>query len=233
MNADRQAYDRAVTLYAPDGSLYQVEYARKAVERGNTSLGVTFPGGFVLVSDAGMLSRLRERRVTKVFALDRHIGCATAGLVGDARQLVDILRNEAQKERLVYGKHMTARHATKRITRHMQSLTQSGGSRPYGVSLLLASAEDGDLFVTSPSGAYLEMQAAAIGRGREAARTILEKRKGEAEDLESATALALDVLDETIDEDLDERWIEIGQGENGEFDILTADEVDQWLENVA
>lgn len=230
MKSDKQGYDRAVTLYAPDGSLYQVEYARKAVGRGNTSLGVTHPDGFVLVSDSGRLTRLKERRGTKISAIDEHIGCASAGLVGDARQLIDILRQEAQKDRVIYDKKLGAKEATKRVTRQMQEFTQNGGVRPFGVSLLIGSAADGDLYLTSPSGAFLGMDATAIGRGREEARGILEERRDEAQDTETALELALDVMDQTLDHPLSERAIEIGIGEDGSFRVLTDDEVDEHVE---
>lgn len=232
MKSDKQGYDRAVTLYAPDGSLYQVEYARKAVERGNTSLGITHPDGFVLASDSGSLTRLKERRGTKISAVDEHIGCASAGLVGDARQLIDLLRQEAQKDRVIYDKKLGAREATKRVTRQMQQFTQNGGVRPFGVSLLIGSAVDGDLYLTSPSGAFIGMEATAIGRGREEARDILEDRRDEAQDTESALDLALEVMDRTLEQPLSERAMEIGIGEDGSFRLLTDEEVDEHVQDV-
>ncbi|MCD6481514.1 MAG: proteasome subunit alpha, partial [Thermoplasmata archaeon] len=97
----QMAYDRAITVFSPDGRLFQVEYAREAVKRGTTTVGVKFKDGVVLVVDKRITSRLIEPdSIEKIFKIDDHIGCATSGLVADARALVERARIEAQINRL-------------------------------------------------------------------------------------------------------------------------------------
>src|SRR5512136_948395 len=97
MQAGQMAYDRAITVFSPDGRLFQVEYAREAVKRGTTTVGLKYKEGVVLIIDKRISSRLIEAKsIDKIFQIDGHVGCATSGLVADARVLVDRARVEAQ-----------------------------------------------------------------------------------------------------------------------------------------
>ncbi|MFH0967839.1 MAG: proteasome subunit alpha, partial [Methanobacteriota archaeon] len=103
MNNNQAAYDRAITVFSPDGRLYQVEYAREAVKRGTTAVGIKCQDGVVLIVDKRINSRLLEANsIEKIFRIDEHIGVASSGLVGDARALVDRARVEAQINRISY-----------------------------------------------------------------------------------------------------------------------------------
>lgn len=114
----QMAYDRAITVFSPDGRLFQVEYAREAVKRGTTTVGLKFKDGVVLIVDRRITSKLVEpSSIEKIFAIDEHIGCATSGLVADARVLVDRARVEAQINRITYdekyrSKHLSRKYAT-------------------------------------------------------------------------------------------------------------------------
>ncbi len=97
--APQMGYDRAITVFSPDGRLFQVEYAREAVKRGGTTaVGIkAADGGVVLLVDKRITSRLVEAEsIEKIFQIDDHIGAATSGLVADARSLVDRARVEAR-----------------------------------------------------------------------------------------------------------------------------------------
>src|SRR5512136_1390504 len=108
MQAGQMAYDRAITVFSPDGRLFQVEYAREAVKRGTTTVGMKFKQGVVLIVDKRISSRLIEpQSIDKIFQIDESIGCATSGLVADARVLVDRARIEAQINKITYGESMT------------------------------------------------------------------------------------------------------------------------------
>jgi len=164
-NNQQQAYDRGITIFSPDGRLYQVEYAREAVERGSASVGVRAAEGVVLAANRQTRSPLIEREsIEKIHAVDDHVGVASAGHVADARQLVDVARQQAQVEELRYGQPIGVETLTKELTDHVQQYTQTGGARPFGAALLVGGIENGEprLFETDPSGTSYEWQATAV-----------------------------------------------------------------------
>ena len=135
--SQQQAYDRGITIFSPDGRLYQVEYAREAVKRGTASIGIRTPEGVVLTVDKRIRSPLMERTsVEKIHKADDHVGIASAGHVADARQLIDFARRQAQVNQLRYGEPVGVETLTKAVTDHIQQYTQVGGARPFGVALL-------------------------------------------------------------------------------------------------
>ena len=174
----QMGYDRAITVFSPDGRLYQVEYAREAVKRGTTAVGIKAEGGIVLIVDKRVSSKLLESSsIEKIFKIDDHIGVASSGLVGDARALVDRARIECQINRVSYDERIEVEALAKKLCDHMQTLTQYGGIRPYGTALLIAGVSDGEcrLFETDPSGTLLEYKATGIGIGRPAAMKVFEE----------------------------------------------------------
>ncbi|MFH1056679.1 MAG: archaeal proteasome endopeptidase complex subunit alpha [Candidatus Micrarchaeota archaeon] len=171
------AYDRAITVFSPDGRLFQVEYAREAVKTGATSIGMVCKDAVILVAQKRISSALLvggSRQ--KIYQIDNHVAASSSGLVADARKLVDMARLEAQRHRLIYDEAINVELLSKKIGDHIQAYTQYGGVRPYGVSLLIAGA-DGSLrlFETDPSGALFEYRATAIGSGRKAVEELFEK----------------------------------------------------------
>jgi len=156
---DQQAYDRGITIFSPDGRLYQVEYAREAVKRGTASVGVRTSDGVVLAADRHARSPLIERdSIEKIHEIDDHVGVASAGHVADARQLIDVARRQAQVNRLRYDEPADVESLTKEVTDYIQQYTQTGGARPFGVALLVGGIENGEprLFETDPSGTPYE-----------------------------------------------------------------------------
>ena len=131
MGGPQTAYDRAITVFSPDGRLFQVEYAREAVKRGTTAVGIKAKDGVALLVDKRINSRLLEpQSVEKIFKIDDHIGAAASGLVADARILIDRGRVEAQINRMVYNESIGVDTLAKKVCDHMQSYTQFGGARP-------------------------------------------------------------------------------------------------------
>jgi len=201
---DQQAYDRGITIFSPDGRLYQVEYAREAVKQGAPVVGVRGEDGVAIAAHAPRRSSLVEARsVEKLHAVDDHVGVASAGHAADARRLVDIARRTAQGERLRYGEAATVESLSTAVADHVQEHTQSGGARPYGTALLVA-GHDGEprLFETDPSGATSEWRADAVGRGASAIVEYFEDHYEPGLSTEGALALAVDGLDSAV-EDLD------------------------------
>lgn len=190
-------YDRAITVFSPDGRLFQVEYAREAVKRGTTAVGVRGKDFVVLLVDKRVTSRLVvAQSIEKIFAIDVHVGCATSGLVADARALVDRARVEAQSNRVTYDEAVPVEMLAKRICDYKQSYTQFGGGRPFGTALLVAGVDGtgARLFETDPSGAIIEYRASAVGSGRQPAMELLEKDYKESLTVEQAIQLGLKAL---------------------------------------
>ena len=196
-NSQQQAYDRGITIFSPDGRLYQVEYAREAVKRGTASIGVRTPEGVVIAVDKRIRSPLMERdSVEKIHKADDHIGIASAGHVADARQLIDFARRQAQINQLRYGEPIGVETLTKSVTDHIQQYTQVGGARPFGVALIIGGVEDGEprLYETDPSGTPYEWKALAVGADRGEIEDYLEEHYDEEMDLDGGVGLALSAL---------------------------------------
>ena len=171
-------YDRAITVFSPDGRLFQVEYAREAVKRGTTSLGVKCDEGIVLAVDKRTTSKLVEpKSIEKIFKIDQHIGAATSGLVADARALIERCRLEAQINKITYSEPIQVEALAKKICDMKQLYTQNGGVRPFGSALIIGGVYEDTcrLFETDPSGALIEYKATAIGAGRNEAMDVFEE----------------------------------------------------------
>jgi len=227
---EQQAYDRGITIFSPDGRLYQVEYAREAVKRGTASVGVRTADGVVLAADRHARSPLIERdSIEKIHEIDDHVGVASAGHVADARQLIDVARRQAQVNRLRYDEPASVESLTKEVTDYIQQYTQTGGARPFGVALLVAGIEDGEprLFETDPSGTPYEWQAVAIGGQREDIQNYLEDEYTDEMDLEGGIELALKALASVNDEGLDATGVDIAtiDVEHKKFSKLDEDDI--------
>ncbi|NLI74282.1 MAG: archaeal proteasome endopeptidase complex subunit alpha [Euryarchaeota archaeon] len=214
MQPGQMAYDRAITVFSPDGRLFQVEYAREAVKRGTTTVGLKFKDGVVLIVDKRIASRLMEpKSIEKIFQIDGHIGCATSGLVADARVLVDNARVTAQVSKITYDENISVEMLVKRICDYKQNYTQYGGVRPFGTALLVAGADDQGvhLFETDPSGALVSYKAGSIGAGRNVVMEVFEEHYKEDMDMEEAIVLGLQALKKaTEEENLNPKSVEIG-----------------------
>ncbi|WP_135822533.1 archaeal proteasome endopeptidase complex subunit alpha [Halostella litorea] len=201
---DQTAYDRGVTVFSPDGRLYQVEYAREAVTRGHPTVGVRYADGVALAADGRRRSSLQVAdSVEKLHAVDDHLGVATAGHVADARRLVDLARVTAQRERLRYGEPMPVEALAKSLADAVQETTQTGGARPFGVALLVAGVDrDGPaLYEVDPSGTPTAWRAVAVGGDG----GLLDHLEGTYEpglDESAAVDRALDALRADADDEL-------------------------------
>ena len=232
--AQQQAYDRGITIFSPDGRLYQVEYAREAVKRGTASIGIRTADGVVLAADKRSRSPLMEpTSVEKIHKADDHIGIASAGHVADARQLIDYARQQTQVNRLRYGEEIGIETLTKEVTDYIQQYTQVGGARPFGVALLIGGMENGEprLYETDPSGTPYEWKAVAIGAERRNLQDYLEEHYVEDADLAGGISLALETLASTDEEGLEPDGVGVGtvDAETGEFRRLSNDEIESYL----
>lgn len=235
--APQMGYDRAITVFSPDGRLFQVEYAREAVKRGTTAVGIKAADGVVLLVDKRITSRLVEAEsIEKIFQIDDHIGAATSGLVADARALIDRARVEAQVNRVSYDEPIGVEVISKKICDHKQTYTQYGGVRPYGTALLIAGVDDNRprLFETDPSGALLEYKATAIGAGRNAVVEVFEENYREDMDTNAAILLGMDALYKASEGKFDAGTIEIGvvNLKDRKFRKLVPEEVEDYVRQI-
>lgn len=230
------AYDRAITVFSPDGRLFQVEYAREAVKRGTTTVGLKFREGVVLIVDKRITSRLVEpNSIEKIFRLDDHIGCATSGLVADARSLVDRARIDAQLNRVTYDEPIAVSSLVKKICDFKQSYTQYGGVRPFGTALLVAGVDEGQphLFETDPSGALMEYKASSVGSGRNQAMEVFEEKFKDGMSQDEAVLVGLQALYKATDGKLNADAIEIGVvTTKDKFRKFSPEEVKKFAERV-
>lgn len=206
------AYDRAITVFSPDGRLFQVEYASETVKRGATVLGIASPEAVVLAAEERATSKLQDPTfMWKIFQIDDHVGAAVAGLSCDAHILVDQARIYAQSNRLLYDEPIDIEILTRRIGEIKQLYTQHAGVRPFGISILFGGMDrkGSRIFWTDPSGAYLAYKAWAIGAGGDAANEILEAEYRDSITLDESVTLALKCMSKVLEDKIDAQKIRI------------------------
>ena len=190
------AYDRAITVFSPDGRLFQVEYAMELVNRGATIMGIQCPEGVVLGSEENIEPLEEAEYSWKIFKVDDHVGAAIVGLSSDARVLIDQARIYAQSNKLTYDEPIDVEVVTKRICDIQQMYTQHAGVRPFGVSLIFGGVDKtgSHVFGTHPSGTYRGYKATALGAGRETVLSVLKDEYRENLSLEENTKLTVKCL---------------------------------------
>jgi proteasome alpha subunit len=228
-------YDRAITIFSPDGRLFQVEYAIEAVRRGTTAIGIRCEDGVVLAVEKRILNLQEPESVEKIFDIDVHVGAAIAGLTADARILIDNARVQSQINKLYYNEPISISMLTKKICDLKQLYTQHAGVRPFGVSLLIAGVDDSPkLFMTDPSGAFWGYKANAIGAGAQQVREYLEKEYDEKKSLDEIIVMALNALKKVIETELDTTKAEIAiiKTTDKKFERLSMAEMQKYIDKV-
>lgn len=189
-------YDRAITVFSPDGRLYQVEYAIETVRRGTLAIGIRCKDGVVLAVEEKSRKLQLSDVTQKIFQVDDHIGVAAAGYIPDARTQVDHARFFAQSNRLIYDEPVDVEGVAKNLADMAQQYTQYAGVRPFGVALILAGVDKSgsSLFLTDPSGTYIGYNAIAIGAGSDQVNEFLEKNYRSDTDIKEAAVLAIESI---------------------------------------
>ncbi len=190
-----QDYDRGV-MFSPDGRLFQVEYAREAVRRGATSLGMITDTGVLLVAHKNILDPLIvPSTIQKIFKVDSFIGMAYSGMVSDGLHVVNILRQKTQTHRMVYDETQSIETVSRDIAEEMQLATQYGGIRPYAISMLIGGVDPHKrLFEVEPGATLSGYKADAIGQGKKVATDILLKDYKDDIPMEDGISLAVDII---------------------------------------
>ena len=237
MQPGQMAYDRAITVFSPDGRLFQVEYAREAVRRGATTAGVVFADGVVLAADRRIPNpNLAEpASLEKIHAIDEHVACATAGLVADARVLIEFARLTSQINRVTYAEPMPVELLVRKICDYKQQYTQFGGVRPFGTALLVGGIDEGGvhLFETEPSGSLTSFKATSTGGNKGPVMELFEKKYAPNLDTDAAILLAVDGIRQSLEDPQTLGQIEVCTiTESGGFRRLTAEEVQKYSQKL-
>ena len=203
MSHQMMGYDRAITMFSPDGRLLQVEYAKKTVKQGSTAIGMVCADGAIFVTDKRIVDPLVvSESVLKIFQIDEHMGVTAAGILSDARVLIERAQLKAQQYRVTYDSPIDTVTIVKDICDLKQICTQSGGLRPFGVSLLVAGIDiDGPhLYETDPTGIFFEYKATVIGEGAEEGEAILHKEYKKEMTVEQGLKLGVKTLYKVLKE---------------------------------
>lgn len=205
-------YDRAATMFAPDGHILQVEYAEKTVRLGSPSIGMVCKDGVILVSDRRQKDKLiLEASSNKISQIDDHIMCVAAGILSDARVLIERARLISQNHRVIYDSPPHPEAVVKEISDIKQQFTQYGGARPFGTSLMIAGVNnEAELFVTDVTGNYLKYRAWAIGEDDEKLKEKLREKYKENLGCEEGIKLALAIFKEVYGDKFEKERFDIG-----------------------
>ncbi|MFC1741477.1 archaeal proteasome endopeptidase complex subunit alpha [Nanoarchaeota archaeon] len=203
INHQMMGYDRAITMFSPDGRLLQVEYAKKTVKQGSTAIGMVCADGVLLVTDKRIVDPLVvTEAIEKIFQIDDHMGATASGIISDARVLIERAQVKAQQHRVTYDSQIDVLSIVKNVCDLKQLCTQSGGLRPFGVSVLVAGIDvDGPkLFETDPTGIFFQYNAVVIGEGEEGIEEILHKKYKPSISLDDGLKLCVDSLKIVLDD---------------------------------
>jgi proteasome alpha subunit len=188
-----RGYDMTPTMYSPDGRIYQVEYAIETVKRGTLAIGIRSKEGVIMAVEEKPRTLQTSNITQKIFQVDYHIGVAAAGYIPDARVQVDGARFFSQGNRMTYDESVEVATVAKHLADQAHQFTQYGGVRPNGVSMIIAGIDQKgeSIYVTDPSGTYVQFSAIAIGAGSDDVNAFLEKHYKDDLSLEDAASLAI------------------------------------------
>jgi proteasome alpha subunit len=233
---DDLSYDEDVTIFSPQGHLYQVEYARESVKKGTTTIGIKFKDGVILLALKNIGSKLIEYSVMdKIKKIDTYISCTFCGLSADARNLIDFAQEEVQINKVLYGDDIHIKFLVDKLCEYMNVYSRFEIVRPFGVVLFIGGVDEKGphLFVTDPSGAYLEYKAICEGKKKNAVTKYLEKYYKENMNTETAIKLVIQAIKKSTKKKIESKYIELGiVTKNKPFEKLSTKDIDNYIKKV-
>lgn len=228
----QQGYDRAITVFSPDGRLYQVEYAIETVRRGTIAVGIKSKDGIIIAVEEKPRKLQISETAQKIFQIDDHVGVAAAGYIPDARSQVDNARFFSQSNKLIYDESVDVETIAKHLADQCQQFTQYAGVRPFGVALILGGVDSSgsQLYLTDPSGTYISYDAVAIGSGSDQVTEFLEKNYKPEISLDDACALAAASIYIASEEKQDSQHIKMSQikADTKTFEIISEEQIQKY-----
>ncbi|MBI3623932.1 archaeal proteasome endopeptidase complex subunit alpha [Candidatus Pacearchaeota archaeon] len=206
MQHQAMGYDRTATMFSPEGTILQVEYAEKAVRHGSSSIGIVCADGILLLADKRIEDKLIvQKSASKIYEVDSHIIASIAGIISDARVLVERAQLLSQQHRVTYDSPIEPELTIKEVCNVKQQFSQWGGARPFGASLMVAglNGKKPELFTSDVTGNYFNYHANAIGENDEKIREKLRERyKGDLT-VKKGAKIALDIFEEIKEKKFD------------------------------
>jgi len=199
MQHQSMGYDRTATMFSPEGHLLQVEYAEKTVRLGSASIGMVCSDGVFILADKRSEDILVvQKSANKIYEIDSHIIASVAGIVADARVLVEKAQVLAQQYKMTYDSPIEPELIIKEISNLKQQFTQYGGARPFGVSLMVAGINNDkpELYTSDITGNYLSYNAHAIGENDEKIKDKLREKYKEGLSIKQGVKLVLEIFEE-------------------------------------
>ena len=192
-------YDRTATMFSPEGHLLQVEYAEKTVRLGSASIGMTCSDGVFILADKRIKDKLiMQQSANKIYEIDSHIISSVAGIVSDARVLIERAQVISQQHRITYDSPIEPELIIKEISNIKQQFTQYGGARPFGASLMVAgiNGKKPELYTSDITGNYFSYHANAIGENDEKIKEKLREKYKQELNIKKGVKIALDIFRE-------------------------------------
>lgn len=213
MQHQAMGYDRAATMFSPDGHLLQVEYAEKTVRLGSSSVGLVCKDGVVVIADRRVRDKLiSPESANKIYEIDEHIVVTAAGILSDARMLVEHAQVLAQQNRVTYGSPIEPISVIRTLADKKQMFTQYGGARPFGVAILLGgvSKDKGYLYTSDVTGNFFAYRANAIGENDEKIKEYLRKDFSEEMTVEEGIKFALKIFKDILEKNFNLERFDVG-----------------------
>jgi proteasome alpha subunit len=222
-------YDRSATMFAPDGHILQVEYAERTVRLGSTTIGMVCLDGAVIIACKGKKDELVvAESYDKIYEVDDHIMAGAAGIMSDARVLIDHLRVTAQQHKVTYDTPIDVESIIREASNIKQQYTQHPGVRPFGVSIMVAGKNNNKsrLYTSDITGNYLEYYATAIGENDEKIKEILRKKYKTDIKIEEGIKLAFLIFKEVIKDKYETQDFSVVYIKNSEDKLKRLKEID-------